>query len=210
MAQKGQTLPPSSSSTTTRRPSRLSITSANKAIGIPDMLKSAPLSAVLTSNYDPRDSRSTPATLSLRGVLGHLTGEEQQRSRSVAQLHTTQASVHERPASPASTARSRHTFHHSPSRSLRRSPSTESLATASSSEAPATPREHSPLLTTLNAPLEDLERTSRFRIRAVCAVCKKKGSNFPSCAKCGEAWCSRDCRTKGSSTGRHVCHGSRV
>lgn len=179
------------------------------------MLKSVPLPAVVTSNYDPRDSRSTPATLSLRGLLGHLTGEEQQRSRSVAQqLHDTEASVHdgheEHQVSPAPTVRSRHTFHHSPSRSVRRSPSTESLATASSSEAPATPREHSPLLTTLNPPLEDLERTSRFRIRAVCAVCQKKGSNFPSCAKCGEAWCSRDCRTKGSSTGRHVCHGNRV
>lgn len=214
-SKEGQPLTLPTSSAAPQKSSRLPVISANKIVGFPDMLKARPLSAVDTCNHDARESRSafTSATLSLRRLLGHMTGEEQS-SRSVTQTHTSEVAQNdpqeEQSMSPATTIRSRHSHHRSPSRSLRRSPSNESLATASSSEAPATPRAHSPLLSSISAPLADLEHTSRFRVHAVCAACKKTGSNFPSCAKCGETWCSRDCRVKGSNALRHICRGSRV
>ncbi|KZT73791.1 hypothetical protein DAEQUDRAFT_354352 [Daedalea quercina L-15889] len=93
-----------------------------------------------------------------------------------------------------------------PNRSLRRSPSTDSLSTISSSEAPATPRNHSPLFGHNRPTLIDVENQSRFRLPAVCVTCKRNGANFPSCSRCGETWCSRGCRLKGSNGTRHHCH----
>ncbi|TFK91110.1 hypothetical protein K466DRAFT_342874 [Polyporus arcularius HHB13444] len=89
-------------------------------------------------------------------------------------------------------------------------PSIDSVDTASSSEAPATPRTNSILAHELPASssLEELERTSRFRVPCVCTSCKRAGSNFPSCAKCGDVWCSRDCRV--GTAGTHACHGRMV
>ncbi|KAI0720485.1 hypothetical protein C8T65DRAFT_791448 [Cerioporus squamosus] len=89
-------------------------------------------------------------------------------------------------------------------------PSIDSVDTASSSEAPATPRTNSILAHELPASssLEELERTSRFRVPGVCTSCKRAGSNFPSCAKCGETWCSRECRV--GTAGTHACHGRMV
>ncbi|KAH9841557.1 uncharacterized protein C8Q71DRAFT_737622 [Rhodofomes roseus] len=93
-----------------------------------------------------------------------------------------------------------------PVENLRRSPSTDSLSTISSSEAPATPRNHSPLLGHDRPTLVDLEQQSRFRSSAVCVTCKRHGANFPSCSRCGETWCSRGCRLKESGGTRHHCH----
>ncbi|KAI0632107.1 hypothetical protein C8Q77DRAFT_1158778 [Trametes polyzona] len=106
-----------------------------------------------------------------------------------------------------------HGSHHrsrtqSSARSPSRSPSIDSLDTASSSEAPATPRTHSVLVHELPS-LDDLERASRFRVESTCVNCRRAGSNFPSCAKCGERWCSRECRLqaqRGSPAGTHACH----
>ncbi|KAI0761956.1 hypothetical protein BD413DRAFT_485015 [Trametes elegans] len=102
-------------------------------------------------------------------------------------------------------------------RSPSRTPSIDSLDTASSSEAPATPRTHSPSPAHELAPtLEDLERTSRFRVESVCVRCRRAGSNFPSCAKCGERWCSRECRLQGqlgaaqAQAQAHACHHGRA
>ncbi|KAH9922771.1 uncharacterized protein BXZ73DRAFT_104004 [Epithele typhae] len=101
------------------------------------------------------------------------------------------------------------------SRSTRRSSSrssVDSLATASSSEAPATPKsaslvgldearvgEHrdrsSPSPSASVAALEEIERTSRFSKPSVCTGCKRAGANYPTCARCGDDWCSRACRT---------------
>ncbi|KAI0712181.1 hypothetical protein C8Q76DRAFT_479933 [Earliella scabrosa] len=83
-------------------------------------------------------------------------------------------------------------------RSPSRTPSIDSLDTASSSEAPATPRTQAELT------LGELERTSRFRVPSVCVACRRTGANFPSCAKCGETLCSRECRVRGRA---HACHG---
>ncbi|KAH9854671.1 hypothetical protein C2E23DRAFT_725990 [Lenzites betulinus] len=97
-------------------------------------------------------------------------------------------------------------------RSASRTPSIDSLDTASSSEAPATPRTHSVLAHELPS-LDDLERSSRFRVESTCVKCHRPGSNFPSCAKCGERWCSRECRLqaqeqRGVAGARaHACHG---
>ncbi|KAJ7031523.1 hypothetical protein C8F04DRAFT_1110533 [Mycena alexandri] len=52
--------------------------------------------------------------------------------------------------------------------------------------------------------LASLERRSRFCAKRVfCATCNVPGTNFPSCARCGAAWCSRACRLPNGA--RHVC-----
>lgn len=92
-------------------------------------------------------------------------------------------------------------------RSASRTPSIDSLDTASSSEAPATPRMHNNVLAHELPSLDDLERASRFRVQSTCTHCHRAGSNFPSCAKCGERWCSRECRRASTSVHAHACHG---
>ncbi|KAI0648072.1 hypothetical protein C8Q79DRAFT_551536 [Trametes meyenii] len=111
-------------------------------------------------------------------------------------------------ADPSAEQHSRPRMHSSP-RSASPTPSVDSLDTASSSEAPATPRTHTMLAHELPHTLDDLERASRFRVESRCVRCHRSGSNFPSCAKCGEMWCSRECRLQGpAATGRtHACHG---
>lgn len=93
---------------------------------------------------------------------------------------------------------------------LSRSPSATSLATTLSSEGPATPRATSPApQVSSDEPIQDLsqiERYSRFRVQATCVVCKRSGSNFPGCVKCGGMWCSRQCRIlSGGEGGKHLC-----
>ncbi|CAL1713095.1 unnamed protein product [Somion occarium] len=93
-----------------------------------------------------------------------------------------------------------------------RPPSFTSIDTASSSEGPATPRANSPIRSLgreREVSLESLERTSRLRTPTSCVTCKKSGSNFPSCPKCGDMWCSRQCRIKACKGGRHssTCRG---
>lgn len=90
-------------------------------------------------------------------------------------------------------------------RHLRRINSTDSLSTASSSEAPTTPRNQSPLLGHDQPTLVDLEHRSHFRSPSVCVACRRSGANFPSCPRCGETWCSRGCRLKSSNGTRHHC-----
>jgi len=90
-----------------------------------------------------------------------------------------------------------------------RTSSTVSLATASSSEGPETPRAHSPLMSPsqeLRRSLSDLEHTSRFRAPTSCVTCKRSGSNYPCCPKCGDVWCSRHCRMAAGKDGKHSCH----
>ncbi|KAI0372143.1 hypothetical protein BV20DRAFT_1050914 [Pilatotrama ljubarskyi] len=103
--------------------------------------------------------------------------------------------------------------HRSRTRSSARSssptPSIDSLDTASSSEAPATPKTQSVLAHELPLSLDDVERSSPYRVESKCASCHRSGLNFPSCAKCGERWCSRECRLHGQhgSSATHACHG---
>jgi len=55
-----------------------------------------------------------------------------------------------------------------------------------------------------NSVLTSLEQRSKFYVRKnACSTCKRTGSGFPQCGKCGDSWCSRDCRLKGGR--RHVC-----
>ena len=101
------------------------------------------------------------------------------------------------------------------SRSVSRVPSFASLNTVSSSEGPETPRGQSPLRSPLPAQTHDLmsptlsylEHLSKIRVSALCTTCHKAGHNFPSCPACGDTWCSRECRVKGSGdrSKRHVC-----
>ena len=106
----------------------------------------------------------------------------------------------------------------SPVPSISRTPSPdtdlESPSTAPSSAGPSTPSRSlasSPIGTTrsLHSVLESLEDSSKFRIRTSCATCKRSGSNFPCCPRCGEMWCSRACRLQGNNGKRHQCGHSR-
>jgi len=56
----------------------------------------------------------------------------------------------------------------------------------------------------LDPVLATLEKSSRFcKRKAYCATCYKPGTSYPSCARCGEMWCSRECRLVGGK--KHVC-----
>ena len=56
----------------------------------------------------------------------------------------------------------------------------------------------------LNPILATLEKKSKLCTRRVhCATCKKSGVDYPKCSKCGEMWCSRECRLRGGN--RHPC-----
>jgi len=56
--------------------------------------------------------------------------------------------------------------------------------------------------------LAQVEGKSRFCTQKVyCSTCRKAGTDFPRCGKCGEIWCSRACRLVGGK--RHLCNGSR-
>ncbi|RPD62412.1 hypothetical protein L226DRAFT_532580 [Lentinus tigrinus ALCF2SS1-7] len=199
--------------------------------GLPVSLKSPALSSIDIENHDASATYNYLASArdSLLSFMSGLPIEERP-SRAPTRTfrdHSTStspgASSNSRAPSKASTSPasrprtiSRVSQQRSPTRfSTRgRSPSPtssiDSLDTASSSEAPATPRTHSILAHELPASssLEELERTSRFRVPCVCMTCKRAGSNFPSCAKCGDMWCSRECRV--GTAGTHACHGRMV
>ncbi|KAH9942875.1 hypothetical protein B0H21DRAFT_505985 [Amylocystis lapponica] len=96
--------------------------------------------------------------------------------------------------------------------SICRTPSSERdsdyFPTAPSSAGPVTPihsADHSPrpFFESLHPVLESLEDESKFRVKTFCATCKKAGSNFPCCPRCGDKWCSRACRLQGGK--KHVC-----
>ncbi|CAL1713096.1 unnamed protein product [Somion occarium] len=57
--------------------------------------------------------------------------------------------------------------------------------------------------------LEALEARSRFCLRTSCATCHRPGTNFPCCPRCGEMWCSRECRLQSGNGKRHICAGAR-
>lgn len=166
-------------------------------------LKSSPVSSVDVHAYDAVDSYFSidVAHKSLRSLLGYSFDDQlpspMPRSNGHGHEHS-HATVPERTERDHSA---------SPPRPISRSSSQDSLSTAPSSEAPATPKSHSPLLPEFRPTLADLEQASRFRVHAVCTTCRKTGSNFPSCSRCGETWCSRNCRLKGSSGARHTCRG---
>ncbi|PBK74738.1 hypothetical protein ARMSODRAFT_489430 [Armillaria solidipes] len=71
-------------------------------------------------------------------------------------------------------------------------------------ETTSDPQAHVRLHSELNPILASLERKSKLCTNKVrCATCGKPGSDYPRCGKCGEMWCSRDCRLQGRK--RHVC-----
>ncbi|OAX41563.1 hypothetical protein K503DRAFT_481999 [Rhizopogon vinicolor AM-OR11-026] len=51
--------------------------------------------------------------------------------------------------------------------------------------------------------LKAVERASKLSYHTVCATCLKTGRSFPRCPRCGDMWCSRECRMQGGK--RHVC-----
>ncbi|KAG8704226.1 hypothetical protein FRC09_003688 [Ceratobasidium sp. 395] len=57
----------------------------------------------------------------------------------------------------------------------------------------------------LDPVLAALERGSKLKSKSICLNCGKKGNNYPCCPRCGEAWCSRECRVEANNGGKHVC-----
>ncbi|KAI1789606.1 hypothetical protein LXA43DRAFT_558970 [Ganoderma leucocontextum] len=197
--------------------------------GLPVSLKSPALSSIDLESHDAAAAYDffPSARDSLLYYIGHSPLDERP-SRALTRTFRNHAASTSRspdpqglsspsPSSSPASSRSRreseqHSRTRSSARSSSRSPSIDSLDTASSSEAPATPKTQSMLPQDLPpvtvSPLEELERSSRFRVPCVCMTCKRAGSNYPSCGKCGEMWCSRECRTGAART--HVCHGRMV
>lgn len=58
-------------------------------------------------------------------------------------------------------------------------------------------------ISTLCPILEAIENASKLSCRTVCVTCLKTGRDFPHCPRCGDMWCSRECRMQGGK--RHVC-----
>ncbi|EMD39960.1 hypothetical protein CERSUDRAFT_122092 [Gelatoporia subvermispora B] len=173
-------------------------------------LKTPPLSEVdlEVQHMPPVHAPLRSAQTSLRLVVGVQKKERPPLTPSAAQArHMVSDHPTNSVLSPGHTTRNPPRALPIASRIIRRSSSPDSLSTASSSEAPATPRTHSPLLdeSRPTSTLEDLEQASRFRVNAVCVTCRKKGSNFPSCSSCGEMWCSRECRLKSNGGRGHLC-----
>ncbi|KAI6015572.1 hypothetical protein BKA83DRAFT_2082597 [Pisolithus microcarpus] len=52
----------------------------------------------------------------------------------------------------------------------------------------------------LHPVLEGLERKSRVSCSSQCSTCLKSGRDFPRCGRCGQMWCSRDCRLQGGKS----------
>ncbi|KAI6166539.1 hypothetical protein EDD17DRAFT_1470246 [Pisolithus thermaeus] len=59
----------------------------------------------------------------------------------------------------------------------------------------------------LHPVLEGLERRSRVSCSSQCSTCLKPGRDFPRCGRCGQMWCSRDCRLQGGK--KHICPSRR-
>ncbi|KAF8194162.1 hypothetical protein BJ912DRAFT_959603 [Pholiota molesta] len=94
------------------------------------------------------------------------------------------------------------TTHHSPSFSPS-SPASTSTSSSPSTSPPASPTEE------LHPILARLEQKSRFCAQLVqCSTCRKQGSDFPRCPKCGDMWCSRACRLVSGT--RHTCSATRL
>lgn len=53
--------------------------------------------------------------------------------------------------------------------------------------------------------LAELEAKSRLNVQTECAICQKKGINFPKCPKCQLEFCSRACRVSMGDGERHKC-----
>ncbi|CAE6489917.1 unnamed protein product [Rhizoctonia solani] len=60
----------------------------------------------------------------------------------------------------------------------------------------------------LDPVLAALEKSSKLKSKSLCLNCGKKGDNYPCCPRCGEAWCSRECRIEANNGGKHVCKRS--
>ncbi|KEP52170.1 hypothetical protein V565_049430 [Rhizoctonia solani 123E] len=53
--------------------------------------------------------------------------------------------------------------------------------------------------------LAALEKNSKLKSKSRCLNCGKRGENHPCCPKCGEGWCSRQCRVEANNVGKHIC-----
>ncbi|KAF7778986.1 hypothetical protein Agabi119p4_3331 [Agaricus bisporus var. burnettii] len=76
------------------------------------------------------------------------------------------------------------------------------LSPNSNSNSPSSHTTHSTLI--MNPILAKLERESKLcGVQMTCSTCGKIGRGYPCCGRCGELWCSRECRIGGMK--KHVC-----
>lgn len=75
-------------------------------------------------------------------------------------------------------------------------------ASSSYDSPPPSPLEYS-VSTGLHPILKAVESASKLSYRTICVACLKPGKDFPRCPRCGDMWCSRECRMQGGK--RHVC-----
>ncbi|OSD07238.1 hypothetical protein PYCCODRAFT_1422034 [Trametes coccinea BRFM310] len=176
--------------------------------------KSPALSSIDLENHDATATYTyfSSARNALLAFVGGTPVEERPSRAPTRTFFHDRVSASRSPDSSSTSSPPRSAMEHrsrtrSSARSISPAPSIDSLDTASSSEAPATPKTQSILAHELLPTLDDLERSSRFRVDSKCMHCHRTGSNFPSCAKCGERWCSRQCRLQGQRGAAHACHG---
>lgn len=84
-----------------------------------------------------------------------------------------------------------------------RTTSTSSLSSASDSQTLIDAPFSYPA-SSLDPILASVEQKSKFCRKTMdCSNCRKSGVNFPRCPRCGDMWCSRECRVGEGK--RHVC-----
>lgn len=108
----------------------------------------------------------------------------------------------EPPDLPRSRSRSPHRPSISRTSSMNSSLGSHPIGVSSSHDSPPA----SPLgdnVSTLCPILEAIENASKLSCRTICVACLKTGRDFPRCPRCGDMWCSRECRMQGGK--RHVC-----
>ena len=97
--------------------------------------------------------------------------------------------------------------HRSPSISRMSLPSDSEWIEPMSSEVPTQPPSPSTEKQNLHPVLEALEQRSRLSCRSQCSTCLKFGRDYPRCGRCGQMWCSRECRLQGGK--KHICPSRR-
>ncbi|OAX38756.1 hypothetical protein K503DRAFT_135806 [Rhizopogon vinicolor AM-OR11-026] len=187
----------------TRSTSCSSVTSqSSTASWFPQKLYEASPSEVVEGDLQAHGSFTTtaPAALWLRSYLSTPVpskSREKQRDMGWADEYD-----YEHLESPRSSSRAPHRPSISRSSSLNSSLGEGPTSASSLHDSPPM----SPLgdnISTLHPILEAVESASKLSYRTVCVACLKTGKDFPRCPRCGDMWCSRECRMQGGK--RHVC-----
>ncbi|EIW80975.1 hypothetical protein CONPUDRAFT_137097 [Coniophora puteana RWD-64-598 SS2] len=164
----------------------------------------APQSAA-EPGYDTAQGSFTvtpPASELLYSYLHIVGGPSHRQSTKAKDKRTADASPHEPTDSGSASPLPSPTSLHGPSISRTSSPDTCSERTPAPSSVPRLDDSFAKL----HPILEAVEGASQFSSQTVCVACGKHGRDFPRCPRCGDLWCSRQCRMQGGK--RHVCRAA--